>query len=204
MELCEHELLLLSPNAVHSFVIKEGSRVWIGVFSPDHIEAFFKKYRSVQFGKFSCDEETEKILVSKLFLGVKPERYLRIAYLYLVCDACAKGAEYLNTHNEQKFMNAVIKYISENLENDISMSGLAEALGYEYHYLSGLFNQCFSVNFKRFLNLYKVEKACALLGEEDCNIMSVYSACGFESMRNFNRVFKEITGYTPSEYKRNL
>ena len=204
MELCEHELLLLSPNAVHSFVIKEGSRVWIGVFSPDHIEAFFKKYRSVQFGKFSCDEETEKILVSKLFLGEKPERYLRIAYLYLVCDACAKGAEYLNTHNEQKFMNAVIKYISENLENDISMNGLAEALGYEYHYLSGLFNQCFSVNFKRFLNLYKVEKACALLGEEDCNIMSVYSACGFESMRNFNRVFKEITGYTPSEYKRNL
>jgi AraC-like DNA-binding protein len=204
MELCEHEILLLSPNAVHSFVIKESSKVWVGVFSSDHIEAFFKKYRSVQFGKFSCGEETEQILRNRLFLQEKPDRYSRIAYLYLVCAACEGSAEYLNTHNEQKFMHAVISYISKNLENEISLNGLAEELGYEYHYLSGLFNQCFSVNFKRFLNLYKVERACALLVEDDCNIMSVYKQCGFESMRNFNRVFKEITGYTPSEYKKNF
>ena len=204
IELCNGEMLLLSPNAVHSFLVGEGTKVWVGVFSPDHIEAFFKKYRSVQFGKFSCEGEIEQILRKELFIQAKPDRYLRIAYLYLVCDACSKRAEYLNTHNEQKFMNAVISYISENLENELSMKGLAEELGYEYHYLSGLFNRCFSVNFKRFVNMYKVEKACALLGESDANVMSVYEECGFESMRNFNRVFKEITGYTPSEYKKNF
>ena len=202
--LYQGEMLLLSPNAVHSFSVKEGAKIWVGVFSPDHIEVFFKKYRSVQFAKFSCEGEEEAMLRSRLFVAQTPERYLRIAYLYVVCSACAKSAEYLNTHNEQKFMNAVIGYISENLDNEISLRSLAEELGYEYHYLSGLFNQCFSVNFKRFLNLYKVERACALLGEGDSSIISVYKECGFESMRNFNRVFKEITGYTPSEYKRNL
>ena len=71
-------------------------------------------------------------------------------------------------------MNSVISYISDNIDNDISMQGLADALGYEYHYLSALFNQCFSMNFKKFLNIYKVEKACSLLEDGEGNIMSVY------------------------------
>ena len=99
-------------------------------------------------------------------------------------------------------MNSVIRYISDNIDDDITMQGLASQLGYEYHYLSSLFNQCFSMNFKKFLNTYKVEKACALLEDREKNIISVYKECGFSSMRNFNRVFKEISGYTPSEYKR--
>ena len=200
--LSSHELLLLSPNAVHSFAITGETRVWVGVFSADHISAFSKKYASVQFSKFLCDKEIEEMLCKKLFVAGKPDRYLRIAYLYTVCDACEKKAGYLNTHNEQKFMNDVISYISENIDNDVTMQGLASELGYEYHYLSSLFNQCFSMNFRRFLNLYKVEKACALLSEGDRNIVSIYKECGFSSMRNFNRVFKEISGYTPTEYKR--
>lgn len=202
LTLAKHELLLLSPNAVHSFAVKQGTRMWVGVFSSDHIAAFDKKYSSVQFSKFSCDESTEKMLYQKLFINEKPDRYLRIAYLYTVCDACEKNAEYLNTHNEQKFMNSVISYISDNIDDDITMQGLASQLGYEYHYLSSLFNQCFSMNFKKFLNTYKVEKACALLDEGDRSIVSIYKECGFSSMRNFNRVFKEISGYTPTEYKR--
>ena len=202
VELCEREMLLLSPNAVHSFAIDGSSRVWVGVFSADHISAFFKKFSSVQFGKFLCEEDTESILRDRLFVEEKPDRYMRIAYLYAVCDSCQKNAEYLNTHNEQKFMNSVISYISDNIDNDISMQGLADELGYEYHYLSALFNQCFSMNFKKFLNIYKVEKACSLLEDGEGNIMSVYRECGFSSMRNFNRVFKEISGCTPSEYKK--
>lgn len=200
--LAPHEMILLSPNAVHSFAVGEGAEVWVGVFSSDHISAFFKKYSSFQFGKFRCDADTEKMLRERLFVESKPDRYLRIAYLYTVCDACEKNAEHLNTHNEQKFMNSVITYISENIDNDISMQGLAAYLGYEYHYLSSLFNQCFSMNFKKFLNVYKVEKACVLLESGDRSIMSVYKECGFSSMRNFNRAFKAVCGYTPSEYKR--
>ena len=200
--LLPREMLLVSPNAVHSFAVESGTKVWVGVFSADHISAFSKKYSSVQFGKFSCGEDEETMLRGRLFVQNKPDRYLRIAYLYTVCDACEKNAEYLNTHNEQKFMNSVITYISENLDNDISMQDLAAYLGYEYHYLSSLFNQCFSMNFKRFLNLYKFEKACSLLSDSERSIISVYKECGFSSMRNFNRVFKEISGYTPSDYKR--
>lgn len=201
ISLAAHEMLLLSPNAVHSFSVGRGSSIWVGVFSTDHIDAFFKKYSSVQFGKFTCEGESEKMLLEKLFVCGKPDRYLRMAYLYTVCDACSKNAEHMNTNNEQKFMNDVIKYISENLDNDISMRELAAELGYEYHYFSALFNQCFGMNFKKFLNVYKVEQACALLSESDRSVISVYKECGFSSMRNFNRVFKELCGYTPSEYK---
>ena len=197
-----HELLLLSPNAVHSFEVKEGMDVWVGVFSADHVDAFAHKYSAVQFGKFRCESECERMLEEKLFIGEKPDRYLRISYLYAICDACVKNAERLNTHTERKFMNDVIEYISQRLDDDISLRELASTLGYEYHYLSSLFNRCFSMNFKRFLNLYKVAQACALLRKPERNVMEVYRECGFSSMRNFNRVFKEITGLTPSEYKR--
>lgn len=196
------ELLLISPYTVHGFTVKKDSRAWVGVFSQDHIQVFANTHAQTQYSKFRCEKTTEGLLSEQLFLEGKPDRYLRIALLYAVCDSCHKNAHPMQVRGDLRPICEVVEYICENLDNDISMGELASHLGYEYHYFSALFHQWFGMNFKTFLNLFRFEKACDMLLGTSKDITEIYRACGFAGIRNFNRVFKELGGCTPSEYRR--
>jgi len=196
------ELLLISPYVVHGFVIPEGARAWVGVFSDEYISAFATAHAQTQFSRFRCDERTEKSLQEQLFLQGQPDQFLCMGLLYSICDACLKNATPLQIRSDATLIHRIIDYISENLDNDLALDDLAKHLGYEYHYFSAVFHQCFGIHFKKFLNLFRVEKAYTLLLKDDRDVTEIYRACGFSGLRNFNRVFKEISGFTPTEYRR--
>ncbi|MBO5060012.1 MAG: helix-turn-helix transcriptional regulator [Clostridia bacterium] len=101
-------------------------------------------------------------------------------------------------------MYRVIEYISENLSEDIKLKEMAHTLNYEYHYFSTLFHKCFCINFKSFINIFRFDAACKLLGDGAETITDVCNKCGFGSIRNFNRVFKQLGGITPGEYRKNV
>jgi AraC-like DNA-binding protein len=61
-------------------------------------------------------------------------------------------------------------------------------------------------NFNHLLNSYRVERAKRLFDDADCqhlNIASIAYDCGFNSLGPFNRAFRQHTGITPREYRRN-
>ena len=196
------ELLLISPFMVHSFSVGQDSRIWVGVFSDEYVQAFANAHAQTQYSKFGCDDRTAAYLKEQLFFEGQPEQYLCIASLYTVCHLCIKNATPLQVRSELKPIRGIIEYISENLDNDINLGDLALHFGYEYHYFSALFHQWFGMNFKTFLNLFRFEKACDMLLGTSKDITEIYRACGFAGIRNFNRVFKELGGCTPSEYRR--
>lgn len=192
------ELILLPPYTVHSLDVVE-SKVWVGVFSEDFIISYTNKY--VRFPKFRCDAEIEELLKKYLFIKGRPEHFLHISCLYMVCSECIKNVVPHETELNYTFIYEVIDYISENLNSDIALKDIAEHMNYEYHYFSSLFHQYFCMNFKSFINLFRFEKACTLLAKKENGITYVAEICGFGSIRNFNRVFKKLSGYTPKEYK---
>ncbi len=198
------ELLLIFPYMLHSFAVDEKSEVWIGVFSEDTISKFSEKRSDTRFSKFRCDKVAEDFLKENLFFQGTPELYTRISCLYLVCSQCLKNAEPIQQiQNADLFFN-IINYISQNLTDDLTLKKLAKELGYEYHYFSSIFHSYFSVNFKDFINLYKFERACELLSDTDKSITDISLESGFLSIRNFNRIFKQNSGITPSQYRSKL
>ncbi|MBQ9805238.1 MAG: helix-turn-helix transcriptional regulator [Clostridia bacterium] len=196
------ELLLISPYVVHGFVISAGSRAWVGVFSDEYVSAFAAAHAQTQFSHFRCDEKLITQLRNQLFFEGQPDQFLCMALLYSVCDACLKNASPLQIRSDATLIRRIIDYISENLDNDITLDDLAKHLGYEYHYFSAVFHQCFGIHFKKFLNIFRVEKAYSLLLKDGRDITEIYRACGFSGLRNFNRVFKAVSGFTPTEYRR--
>lgn len=198
--LCQGELILLPPYTVHSLHITEGI-TWVGVFSEDFISSYAKKYKYVRYSKFKCSADIEEILKKYLFFQGKPERFMHISCLYMVCNECVKNGVPHSTSQNYHFIYEVVNFISENLSHEIALNDIADAMNYEYHYFSSLFHQYFSMNFKSFINLLRFERSCALLSDKENSITSVAEACGFGSIRNFNRVFKKLSGYTPREYK---
>lgn len=92
-------------------------------------------------------------------------------------------------------------YIGKNYREDISMQSAAQAMGYSEAYFCKLFKQCFRVNFSAYLNEYRIEKAKAMMADPRINIKDIGLACGYSDSNYFARVFKRITGQTPSDYR---
>ena len=194
------ELILLCPYTVHSLTVEHG-QVWVGVFSEDFVFSYAKKHRHAQYAKFRCDADAEAFLKSHLFFQGQPERFLCISCLYLVCSQCQKHALLHTAGQNTPFIHKVITYVSENISKDLSLQDIAHSMNYEYHYFSALFNRSFSMNFKSFLHLLRIENACALLSDSRYTVTQVSRACGFASIRNFNRVFQKVCHCTPLQYR---
>ena len=92
-------------------------------------------------------------------------------------------------------------FIERHYPEDISMQDAAAALRYSDAYFCKLFKQCFKVNFSAYLNEFRVRKAQQLMQDPRLNLKDISTACGYSDSNYFTRVFKRITGKTPSEYR---
>ena len=78
----------------------------------------------------------------------------------------------------------------------------AEALEMSQYQLSRLCNQQIGMGFNAYLKFLRVTAAKRLLVSTDWPMPDISSQCGFESIRTFNRAFKELTnGLSPSDYR---
>ncbi|MCI7766866.1 MAG: helix-turn-helix domain-containing protein [Oscillospiraceae bacterium] len=98
--------------------------------------------------------------------------------------------------------NLILKYIEQNYANDITLEKLADIAGYSPYHFSRIFKKYSSTTFINFLNRRRIKAAELLLLESGSSITDVAMQVGFASLTTFNRVFKNINGCTPSEYKK--
>jgi len=93
------------------------------------------------------------------------------------------------------------------LEPKLSLYQLASLLGITSHQLSFILNNILKCNFFEFINYYRVEEVKKRLAKKENKNFTIFSIaleCGFNSKASFNRIFKNITGKTPSEYQKSL
>lgn len=91
------------------------------------------------------------------------------------------------------------------LDEDLSLVLLAGQLGVTANQLSQVINQKSSSNFFTFINSYRVEAVRQKLKDPtyaQYSIVAIGYDCGFRSKSSFNKIFKEMTGQTPSEYQK--
>jgi AraC-like DNA-binding protein len=96
----------------------------------------------------------------------------------------------------------VATYLREHLRGEVTLDALASELGYNKNYLCGLFRQAAGCTIREYLNRLKVEKAKEMIINSDYSIMQVGAWLGFEYPHHFDRVFRQVTGMTPGQFKR--
>lgn len=93
------------------------------------------------------------------------------------------------------------------LEPKLSLYQLASSFGITSHQLSFILNNILECNFFEFINSYRVEEVKQRLAQEENKQFTIFAIaldCGFNSKASFNRIFKNFTGKTPSEYQKSL
>ncbi len=92
------------------------------------------------------------------------------------------------------------------LEPGLTLPDLANSLDIPAHVLSRVINEKLGLNFFDLINGYRVEHVKTLLADpknDHLSLLGMAFESGFNTKSAFNRVFKNRTGITPSEYKKN-
>lgn len=101
----------------------------------------------------------------------------------------------------QKVAQVIREYIDENYVRDLSMQDVARAMNYSDAYFCKLFKQCFGKNFTAYLTECRIEKAKKLLEEPTVNVKEIGEAVGYSDSNYFAKVFRRVTGVSPTEYR---
>jgi YesN/AraC family two-component response regulator len=122
---------------------------------------------------------------------------------YLFVDIAHKVAAYQEAHPEKEIIRLGIGDVTQPLAKCVvtAMQDAAAALRYSDAYFCKLFKQCFKVNFSAYLNEYRVNKARQLILDPRLSLKDIGAAVGYSDANYFTRVFKRLTGQTPSEYR---
>lgn len=97
------------------------------------------------------------------------------------------------TRYKQLLNHIDLEYEHITYQNAVQFMNMSDA------YFSRYFKRQAGMTFSQYLNVVRIEKAVQLLDSAPTmKITDVMLRCGFNTIRSFNRVFREVTGFTPT------
>lgn len=112
----------------------------------------------------------------------------------------------LKTESADKMIQRITQFMETEkpyLQSKLTLGELAASLDLSTHHLSQILNEHLNQNFFDFVNGYRVEAFKATVqspASQHLTLIAIAYDCGFNSKSSFNRIFKEISGQTPSQY----
>ncbi len=92
-------------------------------------------------------------------------------------------------------------YIHEHLDEELSLTKTADFVGISSNHLSEKFKEVTGEKFVDYIARRRFQKACELLRDRQLRISEIAFEVGFQSLSQFNRVFKKRAGQSPSQYR---
>ena len=102
------------------------------------------------------------------------------------------------------YIKNACSFIADHSAEDISQAEVASIVGLSSYYFSKLFNEYTNMTFPTYLSMVRVQNAINLLEDSSLSITECAFAAGFQSTTTFNKLFREMTGYSPREYRKRL
>lgn len=94
------------------------------------------------------------------------------------------------------------RFIHEHFLDDCSLAEIAEYANQNASALCRAFKKASGYTITGFVNRLRTEKACELLRDTDLSVADVSYQSGFNTFSYFSTQFKAITGFTPSQYRK--
>lgn len=106
-----------------------------------------------------------------------------------------------SVYSEQKYMDRAIAYIRENYHKDLNLAVVSNYISLNYSYFSHMFKEYTGQNFVDYLKMVRVESSKHLLKDTDYRILEISEMVGYKNPKQFARVFREVEGISPKEYR---
>ena len=224
-ELDPDDIVLVWPMEMHSITDADRANSLVVQFSNAFINSLFDLrrimhlYSNLHVIRAKTHPELAQKLkeiickMKDLFSG-RSDREIRCCMLLMefmltLLDYRKELAPELKVEDQYGYSDDVLKrlmsvtdYIKNNLTaDDLSQAAMAEMAGISKDYFSRIFKNVTGMNYNKWLNTIRLEKASELLTEEGHTLTEIAMLSGFQSIPSFNRVFREEKGMAPGEYR---
>ena len=224
-ELAEGDFLLIWPMEMHAVIDADRKESLVIQFSNAFMNSLFDLQRIMHFYRnlhvlciYSHPELVAQLRtianrMKEIFFSASPDRELRCCILLmefmLALDAHRedfvpelKGGSPDYTDTVMRRIIMVTDYIKNNLiADDLSQSAMAEMAGISKDYFSRIFRTVTGMNYSKWLNMIRLEKATEMLADKEKTMTEIAMMSGFQSSFSFYRVFQAEKGMSPSEYR---
>ena len=164
--------------------------------------------QGISFNKKVKEKLTEKF---RNLLQIQP--FERMIELLNILQFLANSTEYelLNgadirynfSLKDQERLRKVYVFVEENFTKNIDIQQVANICNLTVPAFCNYFKKNLNQTFTDFVNEYRINQACKMLLEGE-SIVDICFRCGFNNISYFGRVFKQIKGINPSEFRRKL
>ena len=153
----------------------------------------------------SAGVQVDEIKLGEITISYDPEKIQNNDATELISSL---GFEIIKNRDKiivEKIKHAVIELIHElnNINSIIRKSDyLVDKLGMNYQYLSKIFSHNEPYTLEKYIILQKIERIKELVDADDLTLSEISYIMDYSSVHHMSAQFKNITGYTLSEYKK--
>ncbi len=105
---------------------------------------------------------------------------------------------------ENHLIDSIKKHLEKNVESKFKISDICSKLGYSKSYLCKIFSEQTGQSIANYGTYVKIKHAKQLIRENNLNFSQISDRLNFDNSQYFSRVFKRVTGMTPTEFKQTL
>ncbi len=224
VSLKKHDFLLISPNTAHSYCVDSQMPSTIMIVCFKSKSGIISTAKGVHHLEEELTELINKILKEakatfvfpfdkKLTLNDHPrlgsqqliENYIEELLIRLVQAATYQQDLIQVVSTPQDIRHSIVKEIkqllNDHIETKITLTEISHRLLYSKTYLNDIFKDATGATIMHYYQDLKVQRACQLL-QTHVPVCAVSERLNFDTPQYFARIFKQKTGMTPSEYKR--
>lgn len=194
------------PHVVHETRTSHHSSAVMIIFNPDFLSDFSAEFNTqtpeIPFMEAPQNSGRFSSLVSELLENAQKNTDIRISkgYLYILTAMILAQVPLMkqeNVYATASICQEISNYLNQHFTEELSLSQLADALGYSKYHISHIFKEKFGCSYNDYLKRLRTEHAMGLLTHSGLSATDICFASGFSSLRSFYRAFHEIYGASP-------
>lgn len=219
------DIVAIRPSLLHRTSYPEGApnkRLIIQFAFPNMpapLDSYMKKILSI-FTKevpiYRFEGKYKNIILEKLndiyYLSKTPNEmtdlaihnkfveFLSLIYLYRSQNVYQQNVDFDNITNK---VYSITTYIHNNYTEDLSLNSIADQFYVSNYYLSHQFKKVTGFTLTEYIQLTRIRNAQSLLISTNKPITDIAFLSGFSSFSQFNRVFNNFVGTSPSKFRKN-
>lgn len=220
------DLLLMNGLTLHCPKVESGTPyirsiihfdpAWVFKDIPDSLKsALLEPFTSLHNYRITLEGsrkmEFERMLASMHQLGLSKTKFVRERMtlrlqeiMYMISDWCQTAVRDQEAiSDKERHVQHVITFVEQNYMFDLTLDQIARETHVTKHYLSSLFKEITGTSVFKYVYNRRINQAKILLRlNSDLSITEVSQATGFKHLAHFSRMFKEMVGTTPENYRK--
>lgn len=209
----ERAVFFVAPNVIHYTEFQKGEgQIHVFKISPELLSIYMNLNAVLSAKGYSLydipmrvDEaydEIHGIAFERISYDGDPFRMISgLSALFSVFDRyVASTSEIAVAKPTNEKISMAISWMQKHVCEQITVADAARELHYSKYYFCRKFKEYVGVSFSHYLNILKINHAIECMKQGHSATYCCYE-CGFGSLSHFLKLFREITGYTTSEYR---